>query len=168
MRRTDLLKAVGSLALAYETEAGPRSKGVPSTVLGRTGQRVSRIGLGCAHFGLPEITPDDVSEVIHTALERGINYFDVALNYGSPKAGYAEEKMGPTVREVRDRMFLVTKTEDPTYRGTWRLIKQSLKRLRTHYLDLVHIHNFGMTSRFPVTSEVLGPRGTLGALIEAK
>ena len=72
-----------------------------------------------------------------------MNYLDTAPNYGNAETGFAEEKMGPGIRELRDKFFLVTKTEETTYEGTWKLLKQSMKRLQTDRIDLVHLHNFG-------------------------
>lgn len=76
--------------------------------------------------------------------------------------------MGPVVRKIREKVFLVTKTEEPSYEGTWRLIRQSLRRLQTDYLDLVHLHNLGHEPRFPDLNFVFSDRGAMGALREAK
>ncbi len=76
--------------------------------------------------------------------------------------------MGPAIAEIRDKVFLVTKTEEPTYEGTWKLLKQSLKRMRTDRLDLVHLHNFGDEKLWGDRKLVFGDRGAMGALREAK
>lgn len=143
--------------------AGFAPENMPYATLGRTGVSVSRLGIGCAPLQRSHVSVNDVGNVIHTALEMGVNYFDVAPNYGS-----AEEKMGPSVKDVRNKMFLVTKTEDPTYEGTWKLLEQSMKRLQTDYLDLVHIHNLGLESRFPNLKLAFSDKGCLGALKDAK
>ncbi len=141
---------------------------VPQVVLGRTNARVSRLGIGCAPLQRPHVTQRDIEELFHTALECGVNYLDVAPNYGNERTGFSEEKMGPVVKRIRDQVFLVTKTEEPTYEGTWRLLRQSLRRLQTDYLDLVHLHNLGHEPRFPDLDLVFSERGALGALLEAK
>ena len=141
---------------------------VPQSLLGRTGVSVSRLGIGCAHFQRQQVTIDDVRATLNRALELGVNYLDVAPNYGNERIGFSEEKMGPAIREIRDRVFLVTKTEEPTYEGTWRLLRQSMKRLQTDHFDLVHLHNFGHKPRFPDLKLALGDHGALGALREAK
>jgi aryl-alcohol dehydrogenase-like predicted oxidoreductase len=173
--RRDFLKgtgaALGAAALAtapVPAADGPADVKVPDAVLGRTGVRVSRLGIGCAYFQRKRVTPDDVRATLFRALELGVNYLDVAPTYGSPETGFSEEKMGPTIPEIRDRVFLVTKTEEPTYEGTWRLLRQSLKRMRTDHLDLVHLHNFGDEKTFPDLPLVFGDKGALGALREAK
>jgi aryl-alcohol dehydrogenase-like predicted oxidoreductase len=145
-----------------------RSLQVPQTVLGRTGVKVSRLGLGCSWFQREHVGPEDVRRVLTRALELDVNYLDVAPNYGNPEIGFSEEKMGPTIKDIRSQVFLVTKTEEPTYEGTWRLLRQSMKRLQTDYFDLVHLHNFGHAPRFPDIELALGDRGALGALREAK
>ncbi|MFV1968530.1 MAG: aldo/keto reductase [Pirellulaceae bacterium] len=141
---------------------------VPQGVLGRTSVKVSRLGLGCAWFQRKHVGPEDVRKVLCRALELGINYLDVAPNYGNTETGFSEEKMGPAIKDIRDRVFLVTKTEEPTYEGTWKLLRQSMKRLQTDHFDLVHLHNFGHQPRFPDVDFTLSDKGALGALREAK
>jgi aryl-alcohol dehydrogenase-like predicted oxidoreductase len=162
---------LGSLAASSATSAGgeaPSALKVPDSVLGRTGVRVSRLGIGCAYFQRKNVTPDDVRATLHRALELGVNYLDTAPTYGNPETGFAEEKMGPAMAEIRDKVFLVTKTEEPTYEGTWKLLKQSMKRMRTDRLDLVHLHNFGDANLWGDHKLVFGNRGAIGALREAK
>ena len=141
---------------------------VPQVVLGRTGAKVSRLGIGCAYFQRKRVTPDDVTRTLHRALELGVNYLDAAPNYGNEETGFAEEKMGPAVRELRDKFFLVTKTEENTYEGTWRLLRQSMKRMQTDRIDLVHLHNFGDAKQWGDRKLVFGDKGAMGALREAK
>ena len=140
----------------------------PRSTLGRTGAKVSRLGIGCAYFQRKHVTPDDVTATLHRALELGVNYLDTAPNYGSEETGFAEEKMGPAIREMRDKFFLVTKTEEPTYEGTWKLLQQSMKRMQTDRLDLVHLHNFGDAKMWGDHKLVFGDKGAMGALREAK
>jgi aryl-alcohol dehydrogenase-like predicted oxidoreductase len=148
--RRDFVKGggllLGGLAASAASARGadanpPAVLKVPDSVLGRTGARVSRLGIGCAYFQRKHVTADDVRAALHRALELGINYLDTAPTYGNAETGFAEEKMGPAISEIRDKVFLVTKTEEPSYDGTWKLIKQSLKRMRTDRLDLIHLHN---------------------------
>ena len=65
----------------------------------------------------------------------GINLSGHGSDYGNAETGFAEEKMGPAIAEIRDKVFLVTKTEEPSYEGTWKLLKQSMKRMVTHRPD---------------------------------
>src|SRR5262249_25713185 len=141
---------------------------VPDVALGRTGARVSRLGIGCAYFQRKQVTPDDVRATLHRALELGVNYLDTAPVYGNAETGFAEEKMGPAIKEIRDKVFLVTKTEEPTHDGTWKLLKQSMNRMQTDRIDLVHLHNFGDEKLWGDPKLVFGDRGAVGALREAK
>lgn len=159
------LSGAAGPARAAEPSGGPL---VPQVTLGRTGAKVSRLGIGCAYFQRKRVTPDDVTRTLLRALELGVNYLDTAPIYGSEATGFAEEKMGPAIRELRDKFFLVTKTEENTYEGTWRLLRQSMKRMRTDRLDLVHLHNFGDANLWGDHKLVFGAKGAMGALREAK
>jgi aryl-alcohol dehydrogenase-like predicted oxidoreductase len=178
--RRDFVKGGGVFlgGLAASTAPAPAAAGlhadapaprkVPDAQLGRTGVRVSRLGIGCAYFQRKHVTPDDVSATLHRALDLGVNYLDTAPTYGTPESGFAEEKMGPALAEIRDQVFLVTKTEEPTYEGTWKLLRHSMKRMRTGRIDLVHLHNFGDEKLWGDTKLVFGEKGAMGALREAK
>ena len=170
MDRRDFLKgsaaATGLLAFEGIRGMGVNAKGtkdMPLATLGRTGVSVSRLAFGCAPLGWDHLTRDDVDEIIARAVDEGVNYFDTAPNYGS-----AEQRMGNIVPSVREKIFLVSKTEAPDYDGTWRLLERSLKRLNTDYIDLIHMHNFGDQGRFKDLNDVFSEKGTLGALKEAK
>lgn len=174
--RRDFVKGTGALlggvaaghvlAPAWTSAAPPAE--MPQVILGRTGQKVSRLGIGCGHFWRAPNSPQSVAEILHRALDLGVNYFDTAPDYGDPKIGFSEEMMGPVVKQARDRFFLVTKTERPTYEETWKLIRQSMKRLQTDHLDLVHLHNFGGKDYFPDLRLTFSDKGALGALVEAR
>jgi aryl-alcohol dehydrogenase-like predicted oxidoreductase len=141
--------------------AGP----MPQVELGRTGAKVSKLGIGCAYFQRDKVKADDVEATIRRALELGVNYLDTAPAYGT-----AQEKMGPALadKEVRDKVFLVTKTPEATYEGTWKSLRASLKTLQTDHVDLVHLHNFGDANVWGDDEMVFGDKGAMGALREAK
>ncbi|CAN5872172.1 aldo/keto reductase [soil metagenome] len=168
--------ALGGLAAASALGAGRVHRDedvdvrVPRVTLGRTGVEVSRLGIGCAQFQRPRVSPDDVAKTLERALERGVDYLDVAPNYGNDEIGYSEEKMGPALADkaFREQFFLVTKTEEPDRDGTWRLLEQSLKRMRTDRVDLVHLHNLGEPKRWDDLERVFGDNGAMAALREAR
>ncbi len=165
------LAAAGGLTWAQSDESEAKSGSnstMPTGKLGRTGVTVSRLGIGCAPFQAKSIDSDHVRGVLEKALDLGVTYLDVAPNYGNADRGFSEEKMGPALEGIRDRFFLVTKTEAKTRDGTWRLLEQSMKRMHTDRLDLVHLHNFGFENRFPDLGTVFGKEGALGALQEAR
>ncbi len=123
------IASAGSTAAA----AGP----MPTRVLGRTGARVSVIAFGGGSRFLMYKNEDEADAVLERALKLGITYFDNAYGYGD---GKSETRYGRVLKPHRDKIWLVTKTNDRTYDGTLRLIEGSLKRLQTDHLDLIHIH----------------------------
>jgi len=138
---------------------------MPYTTLGRTGVKVSKLGLGCAPLGIDDLDPKEAIKMIAKAYDNGVTYYDVAPNYAG---GMSEQRLGDAVKGFRKDIFIATKTEESTYEGTWRLLKQSLERLKTDYLDLVHLHNLGREDRFPDLDMVFSDEGAMGALREAK
>ncbi|HZD41850.1 MAG TPA: aldo/keto reductase [Terriglobales bacterium] len=119
--------------------------------LGRTGLRVSAVGLGtmvhAGHFG-----PMEDSEslgAIEAALDLGVNFIDTSDAYG---AGYSETLLGKALRGKRDKIVLATKGGNtmvgpnrgkrnfaPDYIA--RVMDESLQRLQTDYVDLYQLHN---------------------------
>jgi len=141
MTRRNFLKgavALTTVSLIPESEATPTTESLPRRVLGRTGSKTSILGLGMAPMGIARCSPKECQAVVKAALDAGINYIDVAPNYGD-----AEQKLGPVAKSRREAMFLVTKVEEPSREGALRQIRESLKRMQTDYIDAVHLHNIG-------------------------
>ena len=122
------------------------------TTLGNSGIRVSRLCLGCMSFGDPAskmhawtLNLAESEEVIRTALDLGINFFDTANTYS---AGTSEEYLGAAIRKnvARDRVVLASKVYfnegHLSAAAIAREIDGTLKRLGTDYLDLYIIHRF--------------------------
>ena len=126
--------------------------------LGRTGLKVSGIGLGCVQ--LASSRTEVAVPIVRRAVELGVNYFDVAKGYGD-----AEIKLGLGVANCRDSVILSTKTGAKTRDAAWNDIQASLERLGTHYLDNVHLHALRLGENM---DQRLGPGGALEALVEAK
>ncbi len=162
--------AFGTAAIARPVQDKAATPKVGLVTLGRTSEKVSRLGIGCAPFQREQITPDDIHDTLTRALELGVNYLDVAPNYGNAPGSYSEEKMGPSLKDkaLRKQFFLVTKTEEETRDGTWRLLEQSLKRLQTDHVDMVHLHNIGEEDRWVDFDKVFGDNGAVAALREAR
>lgn len=78
---------VAGTALASRSIKAGTSQTVPQVVLGRTGASVSRLGIGCAPLQRPHVKERDIEELFYTALEHGVNYLDVAPNYGNERTG---------------------------------------------------------------------------------
>ncbi len=118
-------------------------------LLGRTGVQVSELCLGCMMFG-GRTQPEDSYRIIDAALDAGVNFLDTANVYSR---GRSEEVTGEALRRngKRDRVVLATKVhgamddDDPNARGTSRRhiveqCEQSLRRLKTDYIDLYQLH----------------------------
>lgn len=137
------------------------------TVLGSSGLRLTRLGLGCAAIGglYGDIPDDQATQVVHKALDLGLNLFDTAPLYGS---GKSEERLGRALRNVpRDAYVLASKVGrllvasddeqrgrsifdnpppfkpvfDFSYDGVMRSLEESLKRLGVDRIDILHIHD---------------------------
>ena len=115
--------------------------------LGRTGFEVSDIVVGGGRISGPK-----GEEIVRLALDRGVNYVDTSPDYS---ANGSEEAVGKAIEGRRDGVFLATKfctarghlgpgTSVADYMG---LVESSLKRLRTDYVDLVHVHSCDETER---------------------
>lgn len=103
-------------------------------VLGRTGMRVSDISFGGSRLGAGE------GDIVRHALDRGINYFDTADSY---RGGDSETTIGDALRGKRDRVYIASKTwASPGDRrdSMMRSLEQSLRRLRTDYVDVYFNH----------------------------
>jgi aryl-alcohol dehydrogenase-like predicted oxidoreductase len=130
--------------------------------LGRTGERVSAIGLGGYHLGLTRDSEEAV-RVIRSAVDRGINFLDNCWDYN---AGESERRMGAALRNgYRDQVFLMTKFDGRTKKSTAQQIDESLQRLETDHVDLIQYHE---NIRMEDPDRFFAPGGPLEALLEAK
>ncbi len=141
-----------------EKEKG-RNK-MPLRELGKTGYMVSILGLGGSFLVAAADRPEESEELLHQALDLGINYIDTAPSYGK-----SEENIGRVMGERRNEAFLASKTLDRTYEGTMKLFEHSLQRLQTDHLDLLQIH--GLHSEEDL-SQIMAEGGALEALEELK
>ena len=128
--------ALAEQVLAQTSPAG--AAGLPTRVLGRTGQRVSILCLGGWHLGTIR---DDAEALrfVHSALDEGITFLDNAWDYHD---GRSEELMGRALAQDgrRERAFLMTKNCDRDYAGSMKCLEDSLRRLRTDHVDLWQFH----------------------------
>jgi aryl-alcohol dehydrogenase-like predicted oxidoreductase len=104
--------------------------------LGRLAHQSSVLIYGAA--ALSDVSQDVADRSIQEALDGGINHLDVAASYGD-----AELRLGPWIPEIRDRVFLATKTGRRDAEAAWREINASLERLRTDRVDLLQLHAVG-------------------------
>jgi aryl-alcohol dehydrogenase-like predicted oxidoreductase len=115
--------------------------------IGRSGLRVSLVGLGCNQFG-GRLNPQETAAVVDRAIDLGINHFDTADIYGN--RGGSEDFLGRCLGARREKIVLATKfakpmsDNPPARRGARAYIvgavEASLKRLRTDRIDLLYMH----------------------------
>ena len=161
VNRRDFSKMVSAVPVA--AMASPAAGAMPVRPLGTIGLQAGILGFGAQHVGRPAAPQPTVDRIVAEAMEAGVNYIDTAPNYGA-----SEDLLGPALKGRRARVFLSTKIEERTRAGAMEQIRNSLRRLRTDYLDCVQFHNFARDDRWPDVDAVLGKDGALAALVEAK
>jgi aryl-alcohol dehydrogenase-like predicted oxidoreductase len=111
---------------------------IPTRRFGRIDERVSCIGLGGWHLGVPD-TDAAAVRLAHAAIDAGVTFLDNAWDYND---GVSETRMGKAIVDRRDQVFLMTKvcTHGRDGKVAMRQLEESLRRLRTDYLDLWQIH----------------------------
>lgn len=144
--RRDFLKTTGVVAagtvlaptIACSSSAYD-SKGLPTTMLGNTDARIPLLimGLGSRFMAVDE---DTGLEILETALNKGLYYWDTAASYKNDQQ-YSEERVGKILPSVRERVFISTKVGERNADDAKRTIETSLKRLNTDYIDLYQIHS---------------------------
>ena len=121
--------------------------------LGKSGVRVSVIGLGTNRFGYERMPQEEVTRVLDAAIELGINFLDSADVYQN---GRSEETIGTALRGRREKFVVATKYFNKTGDGVndwgasryhlYDAVNASLRRLQTDHIDLYYVHNFDMTT----------------------
>lgn len=137
----------------------PRSS-LPQRFLGRTGHPCTLFGLGGEGVLRTDGRAEEAVKVIHRALDQGVNYFDTAPAYSSSRDYY-----GAALGERREQIFLASKTHDRTRDGSLRLLDDSLRRLRTDYLDLWQLHDLRTRADL---QRIFASGGALEALVQAR
>jgi aryl-alcohol dehydrogenase-like predicted oxidoreductase len=123
--------------------------------LGKSGIRVSVIGLGTNRFGYERMPQEEVNRAIDGAADLGINFLDSADVY---QGGRSEETIGNALKGRRNQFVLATKFYNKTGEGPndWgasryhlmQAVEASLRRLQTDAIDLLYVHNFDETTPF--------------------
>jgi uncharacterized protein len=135
--------------------------GLPLRTLGKTGVQVSCLCFGGWHIGQPEIDDAQAISIMQRAVDEGLTFFDNAWDYHD---GRSEELMGRALQGRRDQVFLMTKNCGRDAATTKQHLEDSLKRLRTDYLDLWQFHEFNYDN----DPDWLIERGALAAALEAQ
>ena len=131
--------------------------------LGRTGQRVSIVGLGGAHIGLSQVSDADSVRIVRTAIENGINFMDNSWDYNG---GQSEIRMGKGLRDgYRQRVFLMTKLDGHDAKTATAQLDESLRRLQVDHIDLIQFHE---VIRMDDPEKIFAPSGALEGMLTAR
>src|SRR5438270_11039077 len=160
LRRREFIMSLAALPVAAALHAETRD-GVIYRKLGSTGERVSAIGIGGYHIGVPDEAKG--IRIIRTALDRGITFLDNSWDYHD---GGSEVRMGKALRDgYRSRAFVMTKYNGRTRASAAQQIDESLRRLQTDHIDLIQFHeNIRMTD----PDKYFSPGGAHEAVMAAK
>lgn len=155
--------AIGSVALhpALAAEVDKKT-GMPMRVLGRTGAKVSIVGLGCGSRWLMYKDEDKAAEALYKALDLGVNYLDSAFSYGN---GESEARLGKFLGNRRKNVWLVTKLNKRKGDEAMEQFEGALKRMKTDRIDLVHMHS--LTTEEDLAS-ILAKDGVLNTLYKLR
>lgn len=171
MDRRNFMKSAGVAAglAAAQPWLGPaaRAETAPGNMLyrtlGRTGQRVSAIGLGGYHIGKPSLSEQDSIQLIRQAIDRGINFLDNCWDYNN---GVSEIRMGKALAGgYRNRVFLMTKIDGRTRAAAAQQIDESLQRLQTDHVDLMQFHE---VIRLEDPDRIFAEGGAMEAMLAAQ
>jgi predicted aldo/keto reductase-like oxidoreductase len=136
---------------------------VPRRTLGRTGEKISCVGIGGYHLGKPELQESESIRIIRTAIDNGVNFLDNCWDYNG---GESELRMGKALRDgYRQRAFLMTKIDGRNKKSAARQIEESLRRLETDRIDLLQFHE---VIRMDDPDRVFASGGAIEAALEAK
>ena len=102
--------------------------------LGKTDLEVNKNGFGA--LPIQRRNMKDSIEILKTAYDNGIDFYDTARFYTD-----SEEKLGKAFRDVREDIYIASKTGMETVEEFWKDLETSLKELKTDYLDLYQFHN---------------------------
>jgi predicted aldo/keto reductase-like oxidoreductase len=152
-----LATGAGEITWAADTKSE-----VPRRTLGRTGEKVSMVGLGGYHIGSQKDEQESI-RIIRTALDSGINFLDNCWDYNG---GESEVRMGKALRDgYRQRAFVMTKIDGRTKKAAAQQIEESLRRLQTDHIDLLQFHEI---IRMEDPDRVFAAGGGMEAAVEAK
>ncbi len=147
--------------LAADADAGSVN-GMPYRMLGKTGAKVSLLGVGGYHIGV-QASPQDSVRIIRMAIDEGVNFLDNAWEYNG---GRSEERMGLALQDgYRAKVFLMTKVCGRDAKTAEAQINESLKRLKTDVIDLLQFHE---TNYDNDPDLVFGKDGAVHAVLKAK
>jgi predicted aldo/keto reductase-like oxidoreductase len=136
--------------------------GMPYRYLGKTGAKVSLLGIGGYHIG-SIASPGEAVALLRTALDEGVNFLDNAWEYHD---GRSEERMGEALRDgYRAKAFLMTKVCARDAKGAMENLEDSLRRMKTDVIDLWQFHEVDFDDH---PDMIFARNGAIHAAIKAR
>jgi aryl-alcohol dehydrogenase-like predicted oxidoreductase len=154
--------AGASVGISVPTSFGAGNGDMPMRALGRSGERVSLIGLGGYHLG--SVADEQTAiRLVRQAIDNGVNFMDNCWDY---HAGVSETWMGKALRDgYRKKVFLMTKIDGQTKESATRQIEECMGRLQTDVIDLMQFHE---VIRPGDPDRIFSPDGAFEAVMAAK
>src|SRR6266853_93224 len=164
MDRREFLKtaAAATVVTSLSNKGALGADSFPYRTLGRSGEKVSTVGLGGYHIGHPEDEQLSI-RLVRTALDDGMNFLDNCWDYNG---GQSEIRMGKALRDgYRQKAFLMTKIDGQTRQAATQQLEESLRRLQTDHVDLLQFHE---VIRETDPARIFLAGGGMEAVLEAK
>jgi aryl-alcohol dehydrogenase-like predicted oxidoreductase len=158
MKRREFFKSAAVTGLATQTLLGAQNQ-LPKRPY-KDDVSLSTIGFG-GIIMLGQEQPQ-ANQIVADAIDRGLNYFDVAPSYGD---GEAEEKLGVALQPYRKSIFLACKAEKRDDQGARDQLESSLKRLKTDHFDLYQFHAVKTSEE---AKQIMAPGGAAETFVKAK
>lgn len=151
---------ISSAALAANQKILAESP-MPMETLGKSGLKVSKFCLGGYHMAVNG--EENAVKIIHRALDLGVNFFDNARLYHK---GASEDIFGKAFTPaMRKKVLLMSKAEKRSRDEAMQQLEETLRRMKTDYLDLWQCHQVSEQSE---VDQILGPNGALEAFVKAR
>jgi uncharacterized protein len=165
MDRRQFLKASTAttvIASLGDKLAHASDSSLPMRTLGRTGEKVSLVGLGGFHLGMQSDEQESI-RIVRSALDNGMNFLDNCWDYNR---GVSEIRMGKALRDgYRQKAFLMTKVDGRSKKAAAQQLEESLARLQTDHIDLLQFHE---VIRETDPDRIFAAGGGMEAILEAK
>src|SRR5438270_622683 len=159
---TETIKPRRNIAPPLQLQKAAANVVAPNCNPLRNSKRLSAIGLGGYHIGIPKDEQESI-RLIRSAIDRGITFMDNCWDYMD---GKSEVRMGKALRDgYRQKIFLMTKFDGRTKAATAKQIDESLQRLQTDVIDLIQYHE---NIRMEDPDRFFAADGPLEALMDAK
>ena len=169
LKRREFLGGVAALSIVSAagvggpTESMDANSEIPLRTLGKTGQKVSCIGMGGYHLGQPKLTGADAVNLFHAAVDRGITFSDNSWDYNE---GESEKRVGKALKGgYRDKVFVMTKFDGRTKTSALQQLEESLRRFELDHVDLWQFHE---NIRLEDPDRFFAEGGAVEAMVEAK